>query len=154
MTKSRPRNTMSSPVSTISFAVVANRARIPDGLDHHEQCVVVALELGPLVGFQRVLDGELVQPEGLHDGLDLVGVRFMHTDPHEPVAALLDLPDRLGMRPAAGEAFAVDVHRAVHDIGRQRHRARAPDGGVLGAAVTPAAKAAERTNRRHGISWG
>ena len=34
---------------------------VPEGLEHDEQRVVVALDLGPLVGAERVLDGERVQ---------------------------------------------------------------------------------------------
>ena len=36
---------------------------VPERLQHQEQAVVVALELGPLVGVERVLDGEGVQAE-------------------------------------------------------------------------------------------
>ena len=37
---------------------------VPERLEHQEQRVLVALQLGPLVGVDRVLDGEVVQPEG------------------------------------------------------------------------------------------
>jgi hypothetical protein len=49
-------------------------ADVADGLEHHEQRVVVALQLGPLVGVHRVLDGELVQAEDVRDAGDLLGV--------------------------------------------------------------------------------
>ena len=50
--------TISSPVVTVSLS-----GSYVDRLEHHEQRVVVDLQLGPLVGRQGVLDGERVQPE-------------------------------------------------------------------------------------------
>ena len=75
---------------------------VPHGLDHQEQRVVVAFELRPLVRFERVLYRQLVQPEGVGDALDLVGIRLVQPDPDESVAPLTDLLDGLGVRPTAG----------------------------------------------------
>ena len=56
---------------------------VGDGLEHQEQRVVVALELGPLMGVHSVLDGQLVQAEDVGHGLHLVFVGFVQADPHE-----------------------------------------------------------------------
>ena len=67
------------------------------GPQHHEQRIAVELELGPLMGVQRVLDRQRVQ---LELGLDLPQLRLVwlvKADPDE-VAGLLrptaPLPDR------------------------------------------------------------
>ena len=58
------------------------------GLEHQEQRLVVALQLRPLMGVHRVLDGQLVQAEHVGDGLHLVFVGFVQADPHEGFLAL------------------------------------------------------------------
>ena len=58
MTKLGPANTFSSPNSTRSLRVV-----VAGRLQHHEEGVAVALDLGALVGVDRILDRELVQVE-------------------------------------------------------------------------------------------
>jgi hypothetical protein len=62
---------------------------VPGGGQHHEQDVVVALELGPLVGVDGVLDGQRVQPVVLGDGAQLVLGRRVEPEPDEaaPVTA-------------------------------------------------------------------
>ena len=48
---------------------------VPEGLEHDEQRVGVALDLGALVGADRVLDGQRVQVVEVGDGLELVAGR-------------------------------------------------------------------------------
>ncbi len=44
---------------------------VPERLEDQEEAVLVALELGPLVGLDRVLDGQRVQAEDLGDRVQL-----------------------------------------------------------------------------------
>ena len=67
---------------------VARLALEAQRLEHHEQRVAVELELRPLMGVDRVLDGELVQLELAPDGVELLFGRLDHPEPRErPVAA-------------------------------------------------------------------
>lgn len=116
---------------------------VADCFQHQEQRVVVAFQLGPLMCLQRVLDGQFVQAEGVRDALDLVGIGLVQTDPDETRVPLAHLADRLGVRPAPGQPLAVDIHRAIDDIRRQRHRDRPVEIG-LGPVVAATAKAAKR----------
>ena len=65
---------------------------VPERLEHHEQAVVVALELGPLVRVERVLDRQRVQVEDLGDGVQLVARRARAARPRRsrrgPVACV------------------------------------------------------------------
>ena len=54
---------------------------VAGGAQHDEQRVAVALQLRPLVGDDRVLDGELVQAELLGDGQQLRLGRPVQADP-------------------------------------------------------------------------
>ena len=86
--------------------------------EHDEQQVAVALQLGPLVGGDRVLDGEGVQPELLRDGLDLRLARAQQADPAEAVAARRAGPqllERAVQRVGDLGAAAVHVDRVVDD---------------------------------------
>ena len=100
-------------------------------LEDQEQRLVVALQLRPLVGVHRVLDGQFVQSEHVGDGLHLVLVGFVQADPHEGVLALgfelVHLVQRRGVGVLAGQPLAVDVDAAVD------HRPR--DGDVDGLGV-------------------
>jgi hypothetical protein len=51
------------------------------GLDDDEQGVAVELDLGALVGFDGILDGELVEVELGADRLKLLGRRFKYAEP-------------------------------------------------------------------------
>ena len=51
------------------------------GAQDEEQRVAVALELGPLVGDDRVLDRQLVQVELARDGRELLARRAVEPDP-------------------------------------------------------------------------
>ncbi|GAA2924572.1 hypothetical protein GCM10020221_20640 [Streptomyces thioluteus] len=70
----------SSPVKHITLAGLHHLAGggefgvldIVDGLEDREQRVVVALQLGPLVGVDRVLHGQRVQPELPGDACELL----------------------------------------------------------------------------------
>jgi hypothetical protein len=114
------------------------------GLEHHEQRVLVALQLGPLLRRDGVLDGQLVQAVGLGDGRDLVVGGLVQPDPHEPLAALADLVDGLVVAESPVEAHAVDVDGAVDDVGRQRH-------AELGQQVLAAGAAQRRADRGQGV---
>ena len=61
---------------------------VVDGLEDQEQRLVVALQLRPLMGVHRVLDGQLVQAEHVGDGLHLVLVGFVQADPDERLLTL------------------------------------------------------------------
>jgi hypothetical protein len=125
------------------------RAAVADGLEHHEQRVVVALELGPLVGVHRVLDGQLVQPEDLRDPRDLLLGRLVQPDPHESVVPAAYLGERAVVGEPSGQADAVDVDGAVDHVGRQRHvelrQQRRPRPHTGGAEAR-----ADGRQRRHG----
>ena len=54
---------------------------VPEGLEHEEDAVVVALELGPLVRVQGVLDGQRVQREDRRHVGQLALDRLVQTDP-------------------------------------------------------------------------
>jgi hypothetical protein len=61
------------------------------GTEHDEQRVVVLLDLGPLVGGMRILDGEIVKAElPLHARQD-VRARLVQANPDEPIV----LPQRV-----------------------------------------------------------
>ena len=70
----------SSANSTVSAGVV-----VAGRLEHHEEVVVVHLELGPLVGGDGVLHRQLVQPELLAHRLELLVGGLVQPDPHEAV---------------------------------------------------------------------
>ena len=127
---------------------------VADRLEHREQHVVaaarrpgVALDLRALVGVHGVLDGEGVQPEGLGDVGDLLGVGLVEPDPDEALLAAADLLDRLAMAPAALEAAAVDVDRAVDDERREGDRR---DGGGRAPADDAGTGGAQGGQGRHG----
>jgi hypothetical protein len=90
---------------------------VVDGLEDQEQRLVVALELRPLVRVHRILDGQFVQAEHIGDGLHLVLVGLVQTDPHERVLAVglefMDLVQRSGMGVLAGKPLAVHINTAV-----------------------------------------
>ena len=87
------------------------------GLEHQEQRLVVALQLGPLMRVHGVLDGQLVQAEHVGHGLHLVLVGFVQADPDERFLALafefVHLVQRGGVGVLAGQPLAVDVDAAV-----------------------------------------
>src|ERR1051325_418380 len=90
----------STPQSMIACRPERDAALLAIGLggaQGDEQRVAVALELGPLVGQVRVLDGEVVQAElGLHL-LQQPLVRLVEPDPHEAVVVGEDLADVLDL---------------------------------------------------------
>ena len=100
-------------------------------LEHQEQRLVVALQLGPLMRVHRVLDGQFVQAEHVGHGLHLMVVGFVQADPDERFLALpfqlVHLVQRGGMGVLSGRPLAVDIDAAVD------HGAR--DGDVNGLCV-------------------
>jgi hypothetical protein len=85
-------------------------------LVHDEHHVVVDLELGSLVGFDRVLHRELVQVELTPHGVELLLGGLMEPDPHEGVLGVAR-GGQLVQRQLPGPAPPVLVQRAVHDHG-------------------------------------
>jgi hypothetical protein len=83
-----------------------------DGLQHQEERVAVPLQLGPLMGLHRVLDGQRVQAEDPGDLRQVHRLRLVQPYPRE-AAALAGLVQRL-LRRQRGRPAAVLVHRAVH----------------------------------------
>src|SRR5918998_2762000 len=86
-------------------------------LEHEEERLPVALQLGPLVGLRRVLDCQPVQAKLPGDGRELLFRRPVEADPCYPalvsdgLVSLLE-GDRLG------DAVAVHVDGVVHDHSR------------------------------------
>lgn len=126
---------------------------VVDGLEDGEQGVVVALQLGPLVGLDGVLDGERVKPELPGDTGEFGLARLVQTDPHEPAVAA-HLAHRLvraqllvGLHPPA-----VAVDGAVDDGGGRRGVARrVVRAGVLAQRGTRRAYCGTQvTDHRHG----
>jgi len=94
---------------------------VPEGLEHDEQRVGVPLDLGALVGADRVLHRQLMEVVEVGDGIQLVAVGVVQADPDEVVRTR-----RLGSHAgevagleAEVEPFAVPVQRVVND-----HRSR------------------------------
>lgn len=89
---------------------------VAGGPEHHEERLAVALDLGPLVGFDGVLDGERVQPELTSDRVELFLARLLEADPGHSAsfaAGLVGLLQGMGFR----GPVAVDVKSAVYDHG-------------------------------------
>ena len=62
---------------------------VAGGLDDDEEGLAVELDLGPLVGLDRVLDRQLVQVELARDRLELLGRGLEDAEPDEAVLAVL-----------------------------------------------------------------
>ncbi len=101
---------------------------VPEGLEDQEQPVVVALELGTLVGLERVLDGERVQREHLGDPVELVLGRLVHAHPDEVALARRLVTDgaQVVLVAVDGHADAVAVEGAVDDHAAQGTCPRLP----------------------------
>ena len=84
------------------------------GLEHDEERVTVKLELGALVGVDRVLDRERVQRELLPDRVELLLGRFVEADPGEDVRFAAGVHG-VWRRRRALTPPAVLVDRAVDD---------------------------------------
>ena len=98
-------------------------------LEHEQEHVAVALELGPLVRLDRIFDGERVQAELAGDGVELVVGRLVQADPHEPadlVAPLVELVERRLIR----NAVAVLVDGVVDDHAVERTALTAAETGL------------------------
>ena len=92
------------------------------GLHHHEHRSFVHVELRSLVGLDRVLDGERMQPVLLaHDG-ELLVRRLVQSDPHERGLRVLATREVVEVE-GFGPPPPILVERAVDD--HRRHlRAR------------------------------
>ena len=109
-----------------------------------EERIAVALELRPLVGAGRVLDGEVVERELLLDLRKHCVVRLVEPDPDEPARLLQDLADIGDRHLPDPEAARVRhaVHHAVHARPSRASVARPPSkryaSGPVSAAPAPA----------------
>ena len=90
---------------------------VAGGAQHDEGGVAVALQLGPLVLVDGVLDGQLVQVELVGDGVDLVASGAQHADPGEAAAVVGAAAQRARTRCPATAARA---------CGGRRRRSRCP----------------------------
>jgi len=66
---------------------VGGRREVPDRLEDHEQRVVVAFELRPLLRLHRVLDGQRMQPQLLGEEGELLLRGLAQGNPHKGVTA-------------------------------------------------------------------
>jgi hypothetical protein len=97
---------------------------VPGGTQDDEQRVVVAFDLGSLVGMDRVLDGEWMELELRRQRLDLSLLRAVEADPRHAVRMLAKGFERLGQRGRRGDPVPADVDGAVDDARPSRVRLR------------------------------
>ena len=96
--------------------------QVAGGAQDDEQGVAVALQLGPLVGDDGVLDGQLVEAELLGHGQQLGLGRPVEPDPGHGAALVPQVPGRLGDGCGAVDPAAVPVggrgdHTLLHRLG-------------------------------------
>ena len=119
-----------------------------------EQRRVVPLELRPLMGTDRVLDGELMQPELRGEGLDLLLLGSVETDPRHPIGVAPEALEGLGQRRRRVDPIAIDVDGAVDHprpavvVGRDLGVGETVVVAVLADRRPRPAPADERSNRR------
>ena len=114
------------------------RVEVPRGLEDDEQRVAVPLELRPLVGLDRVLDGELGQVVQLGQLTELLRLGPVEPEPGQPVLALRPAPR--GSRPRS--------RASRPGVRRSRRRCRPSRERPAGAAAAPAARAGARPPAR------
>jgi hypothetical protein len=85
-------------------------------LEHQKKRIAVPFELGPLVRFNRVFHGQLVEIELASNALELVRSRFIEAEPHER-AVIAARPGCCLGRVCTGAAVPVFVDPAVDDHG-------------------------------------
>ena len=125
---------MTSPVSTTSLvAVSCSCSTYRRGLQHHEQRVVVVLELGPLVGVDGVLHRERVQAVPRRDRAR-ARPRSARRGPSQTKPPCSVATRSASSRRHRRLPLAVDVDGAVHD-----RRPRRP-GGSASAGGAPAGR--------------
>src|SRR5918993_3098161 len=86
-------------------------------LEHDEERLSVALQLGPLVGVSRILDRQPVQAKLPGDGRELLFRRLVEADPSH-TAPVPDGLVGLRERDRLGGAGALPVNGGVHDHSR------------------------------------
>jgi hypothetical protein len=69
---------------------------VPRRLEDYEDHIAVALDLGPLVDFDGLLDRQLVQPELPGYGVELLLRRIVEADPGEPTRYTTGFVDLAG----------------------------------------------------------
>lgn len=82
---------------------------VADGLHDDEVDVVVAFQLGALVGVDGVLDGERVQAEDLGEVGQFGGGRLVQADPDEAGAVALGVSRPSRMRRTASATVSVET---------------------------------------------
>lgn len=125
---------------------------IADGLEDGEQRVVVVLQLRPLMGVDRVLDGERMEPEQLDNSGEFLLGRLMQPDPDKSPAGFPDPADRHIGRVVALLPYAVHVHRAVHHGGTERRARRVAEVDSPAARLRQPDGLAEVADHRHRAS--
>lgn len=112
-----------------------------------EQGVVVPLQLGALVGDDRVLDREFVEAELLGQRGELVVLGPVQPDPGDGLVVVVEGAVALGERGRRRDPVTVDVHRAVDQAGAGRPAGAGRDGGAgrddLRRTAAPAGQAAD-----------
>ncbi|GAA3058756.1 hypothetical protein GCM10020000_47000 [Streptomyces olivoverticillatus] len=127
---------------------------IGDGLEDGEEDVAVALQLGPLVGLDGVLDGQRVEVEHLGDLGELRLGRLVQAEPQEAVAVFAYLPDGFLDRVRNGLPDAVAVDHAVDDGRAERGAGRVAEVHAAAALPRQAGHFAQVADHRHtGLSF-
>ncbi|CAM5355575.1 hypothetical protein SVIOM342S_01957 [Streptomyces violaceorubidus] len=93
---------------------------VADRLEHGEERLAAALDLGRLVGLDRVLDGQGMQLEELRDTRELLVRRLVQAEPDEARSAPAHPRHGLDRIATLGRADTLPVGHAVHHRGTQR----------------------------------
>ena len=107
------RALMNASISVSSSA--AGLGVDPHGVAGQEGVGGVVVELGPLVGLERVLDGQLVQAELVGQLVELVARRAAQVDPDHRVGPFEVVGD-VGDREVLGLQHALAVHPGVGHV--------------------------------------
>lgn len=132
---------------------------IARGAQDDEEGAAVALQLGPLMGLQGVLDGERVEVELRGEREQFVPAGAVQADPGEGLGGGALLPEGLGERVMGADAASVAVEDGVDDaaggLGRWLRRVgvlrdlggRGPGGPLLGGLAQAAQTTRPLTGR-------
>ncbi|SNQ50320.1 hypothetical protein FRACA_440018 [Frankia canadensis] len=129
-------------------------------LEHHEQVVLVVLQLGPLPAGDRVLHGEQVQPILLGDRHELLVGRLEQAEPGEAVALRPGQAQRVAVVDLRRHPLPVAVDAAGHHPAVRGRRDLDPPGPAALAADPhqrhrrPAQRAGQAVRVRRGVFQG